>query len=268
MRKQCLTLLEGLILFLMGASLFLYPTQSAQGARVGVNLCLELLIPSLFPFFVLSSLFIATGFLQICSKPTEGMMRRVFGVSGPGAAAFCLGLIGGYPAGARAVAPQHLHRPAVGQQDVFGDAHHGLVVVVLKGCVNSCHQPQATEHLGLVEGEPVPHPARQGFGYDLRRGCGPDEANGPEGLPVFHQLGPGAARGYWQGQRGGHPILPGFLRRAAENLGGRCGCAPQEIFGEGGHNLSSLYFKNPPPGVRRRIAKKKYLPRQTGTEGR
>ena len=31
-------------------------------------------------------------------------MRRVFGVSGPGAAAFCLGLIGGYPAGARAVA--------------------------------------------------------------------------------------------------------------------------------------------------------------------
>ena len=104
MRKQCLTLLEGLILFLMGASLFLYPTQSAQGARVGVNLCLELLIPSLFPFFVLSSLFIATGFVQICSKPTEGMMRRVFGVSGPGAAAFCLGLIGGYPAGARAVA--------------------------------------------------------------------------------------------------------------------------------------------------------------------
>ena len=102
--KQCLTLLEGLILFLMGASLFLYPTQSAQGARVGVNLCLELLIPSLFPFFVLSSLFIATGFVQICSKPTEGMMRRVFGVSGPGAAAFCLGLIGGYPAGARAVA--------------------------------------------------------------------------------------------------------------------------------------------------------------------
>ena len=48
MRKQCLTLLEGLILFLMGASLFLYPTQSAQGARVGVNLCLELLIPSLW----------------------------------------------------------------------------------------------------------------------------------------------------------------------------------------------------------------------------
>lgn len=104
MRKQCLTLLEGLILFLMGASLVLYPTQSAQGARVGVNLCLELLIPSLFPFFVLSSLFIATGFVQICSKPTESMMRRVFGVSGPGAAAFCLGLIGGYPAGARAVA--------------------------------------------------------------------------------------------------------------------------------------------------------------------
>ena len=26
----------------------------------------------------------------------------------------------------------------------------------------------------------------------------------------FPSAGPGAARGYWQGQRGGHPILPGF----------------------------------------------------------
>lgn len=104
MRKRCQPLLEGLVLFLMGALLFLYPAQSAQGARVGVNLCLELLIPALFPFFVLSSLFIASGFAQVCSKPLEGIMRRVFGVSGPGAVAFCLGLIGGYPAGARAIA--------------------------------------------------------------------------------------------------------------------------------------------------------------------
>lgn len=248
--------------------------------------------------------------------------------------------------GAGAVAPQHLHRPAVGQQDVFGDAHHGLVVVMLKGCVNSCHQPQATEHLGLVEGEPVPHPARQGFGYDLRIlgkpvGAGrvlpaPLPVKGGGQVPVveghqwldavFQQLvaevlvepdaclvhtahafrqHPGPADGKPVGLQThllhqGHILSPAVVKingdvgvlavgdlagavmdqgvpdglpfavgvPAALDLGGRCGCAPQEIFGEGGHNLSSLYFKNPPPGVRRRIAKKKYLPRQTGTEGR
>ena len=104
MRKRCLTLLEGASLFLAGGLLFLFPAQSAQGARAGVELCLNLLIPALFPFFVLSSLFISTGLAQACSQPLEGIMRRMFGVSGPGAAAFCLGLIGGYPAGARAVA--------------------------------------------------------------------------------------------------------------------------------------------------------------------
>ena len=104
MRKRCLTLLEGAGLFLAGAFLFFFPAQSAQGARAGVELCLELLIPALFPFFVLSSLFISTGLAQACFQPLEGIIRRLFGVSGPGAAAFCLGLIGGYPTGARAVA--------------------------------------------------------------------------------------------------------------------------------------------------------------------
>lgn len=104
MRTRCLILLEGAGLFLLGALLFLFPAQSAQGASAGVNLCLELLIPALFPFFVLSSLFISTGLAQACSKPLGPFIRRGFGVSSPGAAAFCLGLIGGYPSGARAVA--------------------------------------------------------------------------------------------------------------------------------------------------------------------
>ena len=104
MRKRYITWIEGVGLFLAGTLLFLFPAQSAQGAKTGVTLCLELLIPALFPFFVLSSLFISTVLAQACSRPLEGMIRRLFGVSGPGAAAFFLGLIGGYPAGARAVA--------------------------------------------------------------------------------------------------------------------------------------------------------------------
>ena len=97
-------LAEGVGLFLLGVLLFLYPDESAQGAREGVTLCLDLLIPSLFPFFVLSSLLISTGLAGLCAWPLEGLMRPLCGVGGAGATAFSLGLIGGYPVGARTIA--------------------------------------------------------------------------------------------------------------------------------------------------------------------
>ena len=65
---------------------------------------MDVLIPSLFPFFVLSSLLISTGLAGLCARPLESFMRPLFGVGGAGAAALSLGLIGGYPVGARTVA--------------------------------------------------------------------------------------------------------------------------------------------------------------------
>ena len=95
---------EGLGLAALGGLLFAFPTESLQAAREGVALCLETLVPSLFPFFVLSSLLISTGLAGACARPLSRWMRPLFGVGGAGAAALVLGLVGGYPAGARAVA--------------------------------------------------------------------------------------------------------------------------------------------------------------------
>ena len=47
---------EGGFLLTLTLLLFLYPAESAAGARQGLVLCRDLLIPALFPFFVLSSL--------------------------------------------------------------------------------------------------------------------------------------------------------------------------------------------------------------------
>ena len=44
-----------------GAALLFFPDVSATAAREGVTLCLQTVLPSLFPFFVLSSLLIACG---------------------------------------------------------------------------------------------------------------------------------------------------------------------------------------------------------------
>ena len=86
------------------SALLLLPEVSAQAARDATLLCAQTLIPSLFPFFVLSSLLIACGASELLSALLSPLMRPLFGLSGAGAAALALGLCGGYPVGARTAA--------------------------------------------------------------------------------------------------------------------------------------------------------------------
>ena len=85
-------------------ALLLFPQDAAQSARDALALCAQTLIPSLFPFFVLSSLLIACGASELLSALLSPLMRPLFGLSGAGAAALALGLCGGYPVGARTAA--------------------------------------------------------------------------------------------------------------------------------------------------------------------
>ena len=87
-----------------GAALLFFPDVSAAAAREGVALCLQTVLPSLFPFFVLSSLLVQSDVPRLLSRAMAGVMYPLFGVSGAGASALMLGLLGGYPVGARTVA--------------------------------------------------------------------------------------------------------------------------------------------------------------------
>ena len=104
MKKPGQTRLTGGLLLGLALLLFAFPGESAQGARQGVSLCAELIIPSLFPFFVLSSLLIATGLAELCARPLGRLLSPLFGTSGAGLSALVLGLVGGYPVGARTLA--------------------------------------------------------------------------------------------------------------------------------------------------------------------
>lgn len=78
-----------------------YPQNAMNYAVSGMALCSEVLIPSLFPFFVCSGLLIYSGFCESLSTLFGKVMRPLFNINGSGAAAFILGIISGYPLGAQ-----------------------------------------------------------------------------------------------------------------------------------------------------------------------
>ena len=103
MKKQNLsTALAAAIAMLV---LILDSKTALSGATAGIDLCLRILIPSLFPFFVLSVLMTSALYGQALPllNPVASVCKIPAGVS----SLFAVGLLGGYPAGARNVAAMY-----------------------------------------------------------------------------------------------------------------------------------------------------------------
>ena len=94
-------LILGIALLGGAAALVLWPELTMEAMRDGIQLCGNVILPSLFPFFVLSSLVVELGMSRYLGKLLEPIMVPLFRVSGSCAAALALGFIGGYPVGAR-----------------------------------------------------------------------------------------------------------------------------------------------------------------------
>lgn len=90
----------------MGALIFC-SDQVILSCRYALTLCCELIIPSLFPFFLLSMLMNRLGVPAMLGRLTAPLSRWLFGVSGAGGTAFFMGLCGGYPLGAAYIADMY-----------------------------------------------------------------------------------------------------------------------------------------------------------------
>lgn len=77
---------------------------AADAVREGIELCLRAVIPSLFPFFAVSSLLVSLGAAEAAGRLLARPFGRLFRCGGAGCAALLLGLVGGYPVGARTAA--------------------------------------------------------------------------------------------------------------------------------------------------------------------
>ncbi len=99
--KNCL--LYGSVLGL-AVLLALRSETAMSAARSSLTLCFKTVIPSLFPFFVLSSLLSTSGFVSLLSRALSPIMLPLFRVNGAGALPFSIGMISGYPMGAKITA--------------------------------------------------------------------------------------------------------------------------------------------------------------------
>lgn len=84
-------------------ALVLFSESNLQAVKDGLYLWTNSIIPSLFPFFVATELLCSTNFLNILGNLLNRFMRPIFNVPGQGSFAFIMGLISGYPTGAKIV---------------------------------------------------------------------------------------------------------------------------------------------------------------------
>lgn len=82
--------------------LILFSKDCLEASRNGIDLCLTTAVPSLFPFFVVSTLSVELELTALLGQVFSSVMMRLFGLPGECASAVALGLSGGYPVGAQA----------------------------------------------------------------------------------------------------------------------------------------------------------------------
>lgn len=84
--------------------MFAFPEITLDGAKNGVNICLNSLIPSLFPFMALSTFIMRTDALYILSKLFGKVTKCLFLLPQDAGQIIFMSLIGGYPVGTKLTA--------------------------------------------------------------------------------------------------------------------------------------------------------------------
>lgn len=84
--------------------LIIFSDTAVKSAGSGLNLWLNVVFPSLFPFFVVSEILYRTGFIKTMGILLEPVMRPLFNVPGCGSFALAMGITSGYPVGAKITA--------------------------------------------------------------------------------------------------------------------------------------------------------------------
>ena len=92
-----------ILFFLFDISLILFSKSNISAVKSSINICINNVIPSLLPFFIATELLNKTDIPKIFGNLFHKIMRPVFNVPGIGAYALFMGMMCGYPVGAKIV---------------------------------------------------------------------------------------------------------------------------------------------------------------------
>lgn len=81
--------------------LLLFSKSNLPAVKSGLSLWANSVVPSLFPFFVATELLMHTNVVTHLGHLLNGFMKPLFNIRGEGAFAFIMGIISGYPVGAK-----------------------------------------------------------------------------------------------------------------------------------------------------------------------
>ena len=87
--------------------LMLRPQIAVRAIANGLSVCAGSILPSLFPFFVLTNLWISLDYAGRLSRRAEPPVRALFHLPGAAASPLLLGALGGYPVGAQTAVTLH-----------------------------------------------------------------------------------------------------------------------------------------------------------------
>lgn len=88
-------------------SVVVHPEKSYKSALDGINIWLNIVCPSLLPFFIGSELMVNLGIADILGILLEPVMRPVFNVPGSGSFPFVMSITSGYPVGPKIIAKMY-----------------------------------------------------------------------------------------------------------------------------------------------------------------
>ena len=85
----------------LAAGLIIFPQESFDASKGGLNMWWKIVFPSLLPFLIFSELLISFGVVRFIGVLLEPFMRPLFRVPGAGGFVWAMGLASGFPAGAK-----------------------------------------------------------------------------------------------------------------------------------------------------------------------
>lgn len=99
--------------------LFLFPNASFEGAKKGLLLWFQIVLPTLLPFLIFSNLILQLNITHTFSAFLYPILGKIMPISPDGCYPIALGLLSGYPMGAKACADMTLSGKITAQEGQF-----------------------------------------------------------------------------------------------------------------------------------------------------